>query len=865
MKINRLLTHIFILLFLYLNINAGLNQLNQKGFLEKVSKSKVNVFVLNDKKSSVLKVINKGEKILVKSLDNKWYLIMIDGHKGYILKEDLDNFKSEVKKVKEKKKESPKDNFFIMGMGMIRSNWTKVKGDGFRFKYSDMGLPADFSTRERAAFVFDGTFGGRKYKVDGHFNYDPENRIMEPPLDFLINITRDKYYLTIGDNRNGFRRGGIFTIYNQPTRGAVLGYSGEHFGLEVLGGVARGESGFDEFLADSGSGPYYIKDSPVLRGSEVVFLVSKNRGSETQKKRLVKNKDYYIDYDRGSLVFNYAIYPYDESGNPVYVQVNYQYESLVGSFSRAVWGVNSYFRPFEFLKFGVSYIADNDKNLSFSDLFKDPRTILSFSLEVQSDFSDIYGEFSVSKEPGVEKQYAFFGGGKVNLSQKLKFYFNSWSLDKEFSSFANKQLQYGYTLFQIFPDSLEKSIFLSPFQFTRNLSAQLYPFSMSGLSVDEREYHGILEWSDNLNKFSLGYGSRKELSSENKINNIYLSSFHNAKNTKLWAKAGLEKDYRGEEDLKSDEVKDLLLGARQKLFNVYKGAIFVQGDFEIAEDEQFLSLKEDKKVHKSFSISTEYLEDDEGLFAVYRKETLEDKTNDRELVSNDIYEFGFKYHVYKGFFVDSRYRKENNEAEGQSAENSILSLGVGFESTRFRALTRYEIQLNDSDTGEGKRRLFSIFLFGSPLKNMSVNLRYYKRFGRNTSFLTIHKDSEEQLNFRFLWRPWDFLNIYSQWRFDSNMDYSPPLDELESNSLACVNGIKLRLSKRFEFLSNYKLIKVWGPIENRKYSLAAELGYLMFKHFRLGIGYEYIDFSDKNNQNNNYNSNVGYLKFIAVF
>jgi hypothetical protein len=101
--------------------------------------------------------------------------------------------------------------------------------------------------------------------------------------------------------------------------------------------------------------------------------------------------------------------------------------------------------------------------------------------------------------------------------------------------------------------------------------------------------------------------------------------------------------------------------------------------------------------------------------------------------------------------------------------------------------------------------------------------------------------------------------------YDTNLELYPPLDRTKSNSLAEVHGLKLTLSKRLEFLANYKFLKVWGPIDNRKYTAAAELGYLIFRHFRVGIGAEYIDFYDPINIDANYQSTVGYFKLVAVY
>jgi len=148
---------------------------------------------------------------------------------------------------------------------------------------------------------------------------------------------------------------------------------------------------------------------------------------------------------------------------------------------------------------------------------------------------------------------------------------------------------------------------------------------------------------------------------------------------------------------------------------------------------------------------------------------------------------------------------------------------------------------------------------------MSISFRYYKQLGKENVPLSINERSEEQLTFRFLWRPWNWLNVYSQWRYDTNLELYPPLDRTRSNSLAEVHGLKLTISKRFEFLANYKLIKVWGPIDNRKYSTAAELGYLIFRHFRIGVGGEIIDFDDPLNPDSKYRSTVGYFKLVVLY
>jgi hypothetical protein len=527
-------------------------------------------------------------------------------------------------------------------------------------------------------------------------------------------------------------------------------------------------------------------------------------------------------------------------------------------------GFRAFAAPLKFLRLNLSYIADADKNQDIGDIFKNRRGIYSIGLNIDTTPLTFFGEYSFSADSSVEKQTAFFGGGIWTLSKKIRLFFNSWDLDTDFPTFANRQLDFGYSLFQIFPTYAQRNIFLSPFQFTRNLGAELYPFSLSRLSIDERETHGFLEWEDKTNRVSLGYGRRREVSSLSDTGTLYLSAFHNGEATKVWGKFGIETNSDEDKILIDSKTNDLLLGVRHRVKRFSRGDIFVQADYKSDWNNDFLDLYSDT-FHQTYSLSAEYLTGSEGYFVGYRKELLMDKDQDRRLLDADIYELGIRRHLYKGFFVDSRCRKETGTGEKGETDNNIISLGAGVESKKVRAMARCETQVNKSDGSEGRRKLWSFFFFGAPLKRMSVSLRYYNQTGEDDSPLSLTERSEEQLSCRFLWRPTDFLNIYSQWRYDTNLELYPPLDTTKSDSLASVHGLKLTFSKKFEFLANYKLLKVWGPIDNRKYSAAAELGYLMFRHFRFGLGVEFIDFRDIANIDANYHSTVGYFKLVALY
>jgi hypothetical protein len=759
-----------------------------------------------------------------------------------------------------------KDKLYLMGIGMLRLNWTSVHGNEIRFRYSDLGLPADFSTRERASFMVDGTMNQGEYAISGHLDYDPENRITEPALDFLLTVGNKEEYLSVGDQRMGVFLDSIFSRYYHPFRGGILGKKSEHAGLEIVAGVSRGEAGIEEFPSDAGVGPYYLNESPLLRGSENIMLVTKsstNPDLEISRTPMIRNRDYFIDYDRGAIIFNSPLFPFDTMGNPVWVRVSYQFESLAGRFTRDVLGVRAFVAPWEFVKFNLSYIADADSALSLAKAWDNHRGIFTLGVNIDSRPLTLFGEFSLSSEPQQKGRNGFFGGGSLNFSKQLRLFFNAWSIQDDFPIFANQQLKYGYSLYQIFPAYAGRNIFLSPFQFTRNIGAELYPFSLASLAVDEREGHAFLEWENKQLVLSGGLGERKSLGSGLSTRTFYLSSFFNQEKTKAWGKIELDNDFDKPRSVKDTEVRDFLLGGRQRLWSGAKGAAFFQLDLSGQTFKDKLDLASDTR-GRSASFLLEYLTGSEGIFASYQKELL-DEIDGRRLLDADVYEAGIRRHIGKNFFIDSRVRREVSNQADLAMKNNILSLGGGFETSRFRAMGRYEFQLNQSQGREGQRRLWSLFLFGSPLKDMSLSLNYYKQIGRDSVPVSLQERSEEQLNFRLLWRARQWLSLYSQWRYDTNFELYPPYDGFKSNSLASVQGVKINFSRKLEFLANYKLIKVWGPIENRKESLAAELGYLVQRHVRVGLGVEAIDYHDLQLRDADYNSTVGYFKLVVLY
>ncbi|MCP4158094.1 MAG: SH3 domain-containing protein, partial [bacterium] len=154
-------------LLIFLQLNADL----------KVTRNGANIRQKPDVSSKVLLNAGKGTLLIPKKNSGDWFYVALpikpnspnSPSYGYIHKDDVEKISSKKAKIlkqskkKSKKSKKTKDKIFLMGMGMLRLNWASVKGNDIRFRYSDLGLPTELSTRERASFMVDGTFGHKKY------------------------------------------------------------------------------------------------------------------------------------------------------------------------------------------------------------------------------------------------------------------------------------------------------------------------------------------------------------------------------------------------------------------------------------------------------------------------------------------------------------------------------------------------------------------------------------------------------------------------------------------------------------------------------------------------------------------------------
>ncbi len=144
---------------------------------------------------------------------------------------------------------------------------------------------------------------------------------------------------------------------------------GEARGLGLTGWVtdARDRQRVDEFPGRGVSGPYALSQANGLSGTEVVEILTRDRNQPSRiLRRETKTRfaDYTLDPFTGQIVFRQPVPSLDSDLNPVSIRVIYEVESTLES--HAVYGGELAFAPDPRAQFGVGVARDDDPLTPFS-------------------------------------------------------------------------------------------------------------------------------------------------------------------------------------------------------------------------------------------------------------------------------------------------------------------------------------------------------------------------------------------------------------------------------------------------------------------------------------------------------------------
>lgn len=200
--------------------------------------------------------------------------------------------------------------------GAIRGDWLLT-----------LAYDSDKGRNPRERDFFDEIDPDAFYPVYGDASTREQAAPSRYPL--FVRLERGQFFAMFGDYTTGMNRTQL-AVYERTLSGFKAVYEGDRFQVVAFAAEADQQVLRVELSADRGIGPYDLGTRDILRNSETVRLVVREREglstviSETVLARFV---DYSIDYETGELQLQRAPSPTDAAFNPAFLVVDFETES----------------------------------------------------------------------------------------------------------------------------------------------------------------------------------------------------------------------------------------------------------------------------------------------------------------------------------------------------------------------------------------------------------------------------------------------------------------------------------------------------------------------------------------------------------
>ncbi|UCG35640.1 MAG: DUF11 domain-containing protein [Candidatus Omnitrophota bacterium] len=369
------------------------------------------------------------------------------------------------------------DYFFLVAMGDAKMGYTFHSGHIDAIRHDD-SFREGFWSEGKLAYYLKGKIKG-KYLITSSLDTERDKK------ELFRKIDPDKYYPVYGDasstNYDATNTQGMFyaliewdksyakwgnydtdfsdtefakfkrTIYGGKVHYESL--ANTKFGkpstkLVVFQAKAEQRAAHNEFLGTGGS-LFYLKHKDAIEGSEKVKIEvrDKTTGLVLDEKEMQEGSDYEIDYPEGRMIFWKPVSRIIESesiissqlldGNPVYVVVDYEYETK-DKYDEATFGVRTQKALTDYVTLGGTYVREEqpDKNYELKGvdatihIGKDIKVSAEYAQsesEEVNNFISTDGGLSFTELPTADsdkgKAYGLKGEAKLFKGLKLRGYY----------------------------------------------------------------------------------------------------------------------------------------------------------------------------------------------------------------------------------------------------------------------------------------------------------------------------------------------------------------------------------------------------------------------------------------------------------
>ena len=222
---------------------------------------------------------------------------------------------------------------------------------------------------------------------------------------FYALIEWDKSSMLWGDYNTAFTDT-EFAQFNRTLYGGRIHYESlgstkfgqPHTKLVVFRAKAQQRAAHNEFLGTGGS-LFYLKHKDIAEGSEKIKIEARDKitGLVFDEKEMQEGSDYEIDYPEGRIIFWKPVSMIIESesiisshlldGNPVYVVVDYEYETK-DKYDEATVGIRAQKALSDYVTVGGTYVKEEQPNKDYELTGADATVRIGKNIKLTGEYAE---------------------------------------------------------------------------------------------------------------------------------------------------------------------------------------------------------------------------------------------------------------------------------------------------------------------------------------------------------------------------------------------------------------------------------------------------------------------------------------------
>ncbi|MEA1964023.1 MAG: hypothetical protein U9O41_02725, partial [Candidatus Aerophobetes bacterium] len=188
-------------------------------------------------------------------------------------------------------------------------------------------------------------------------------RVGETQDKLYVRIERHKSFISYGSYETGFNVT-EFTSYNRTLQGIKACYAEQgHYNITAFGAITPQVTYRDEIRGDGTSGYYRLSHKNVIEGSDKVVIETRDKDDPyevIETESLERDKDYFLYYSPGLILFKQPVPSRDEDDNPIWIVIDYEYMPDEDALEHYILGFRGGVELTDSLKLGATYVSDRD-------------------------------------------------------------------------------------------------------------------------------------------------------------------------------------------------------------------------------------------------------------------------------------------------------------------------------------------------------------------------------------------------------------------------------------------------------------------------------------------------------------------------